>query len=119
MTPASNVDRNATQEEWDTVHEPFPETFAFENTGDQLIGVYISEKELEQEGLDGKKRLVTVRTIQDLEGKKWGVWGNWAIDDAFTSIPKGSTVLIRFEGKEKFNNGAQTVNKFTVMRKKD
>lgn len=118
MTPAPNVRAVQNDEEWDVKVESFPETFVFENPGDMLVGTYVSSKEITQEGLDGNPREVTIYTLEDSNGKKWGVWGSWAIDTAFSDIEKGQLCKITYEGTEQIHNGKQSVKKFNVAVKR-
>lgn len=114
MSPAKAVDESG----WETVVEPYPETFEFKNAGDTLTGVYESVKELEQEGLDGNPRIAKVYTIIDSNGHKWGVWGNYNVDLGMESVEKGSMVRFEFLGKVPIDNGARTVNQFDIKTKK-
>ena len=118
MTPASNLKSATNDEEWEVKVEPFPETYSFENPGDMLVGTYTHSKTIEQEGLDGNPREVTIYTLEDSNGKKWGVWESWAISEAFKTIQKGDLVRVIYEGTEKIDNGARTVKKFNVASKK-
>jgi len=101
---------------WQTVVEPFPETFPFDKPGDTLAGFFESAKEVEQEDMNnpGEKRMATVYTIRQGE-KKFGVWGSYNIDEAFAKIPPGTEVRIVFDGKVPIDGGKRTVKQFTVQ----
>ena len=112
---ATNINE-VTDEGWETVVEPYSETFSFTNEGDTLIGTYLSKREVEQEGLDGKPRQVNVYEIQDTSGKKWSVWGSAMIDMAFETIAEGKAVKIVYEGTAALDGG-RSVNRYTVLSK--
>jgi len=118
MATARNVTESFDDSEWEVKVEPFPETFQFKNPGDTLTGVYKATKQTEQKAINGGTRMVDIHTITDSDGKDWGVWGNWAVDEAFKSIVIGQTVRLIFNGKEEIHEGAQTVNKFEILVKK-
>lgn len=102
---------------WKTVVEPFPESFPFKVEGDTLIGVYKSVREVEQDDIQnkGQKRLVNVYTVEDGDGKKWGVWGSHNVDLAFADISPESEVRIQYIGTVEIDNGARTVKQFLIQ----
>lgn len=111
-----------TDEEWETIVEPYAPTFPFENQGDVISGQYLSVKEVEQDDLarPGEKRMVNCYEILSAsDDTKYSVWGTHSIDEAFgKGIQVGETVRIVFEGKIPIKGGAQTVNQFIVQRKR-
>lgn len=116
---AQNVATNASDSEWETVVEPYADTWNFDKNP-ELIGTYVNSREVEQDDLNnpGEKRMANVYEIVDAaEGNKWSVWGTYAIDEAFPQIAIGSTVRIVFEGKSDIGGG-RTVRKFTVQSKR-
>jgi len=114
-TKAENIEQ-VTDEGWETVVEPYADTFSFETEGDTLIGTYTSKREVEQEGLDGKPRMVNIYEIVDSNGKKWSVWGSAMIDMAFESIELNHPVKIVYEGTAALDGG-RSVNRYTVLSK--
>lgn len=112
---AENI-TEVTDDGWNTVVEPYADTFDFASEGATLMGTYTGKREVEQEGLDGKPRTVNVYEVQDSSGKKWSVWGSYNIDDAFSKINEGQAVKIVFEGIANLDGG-RTVKKFTVLSK--
>lgn len=114
-TQADNI-TEVTDEGWETVVEPYADTFSFDSEGSTLMGTYLGKREVEQEGLDGLPRIVNVYEIQDNSGKKWSVWGSAMIDTAFESISEGSAVKIVFEGVAQLDGG-RSVKRFTVLSK--
>ena len=114
-TKAENI-TEVTDEGWETVVEPYADTFSFETEGDTLIGTYFNKRQVEQEGLDGKPREVNVYEIQDSSGKKWSVWGSAMLDMAFESIELNKAVKIVYEGTAALDGG-RSVNRFTVLSK--
>lgn len=115
---ATNFVENPTDEEWETVAEPFAPTMKWDSEGQVLQGTYKGSKQVEGTGLDGNPRTANVYEIQDSSGNDHAVWGTYALDAAFADIVAGQQVRITFHGKEPINNGAQTVNKFTVQVRK-
>src|SRR5215469_13610853 len=95
MSPVKPVDDS----EWEVTHEPFPETFNFERAGDTLIGTYKGSKTVAQTGLDGNPRDAIVYSLQDTDGKDWGIWGNYSLDQAFADIKSGTMCRVEFLGK--------------------
>ena len=115
---AGNVTQG-TDDEWETVVEPYADTWNFDDNP-ILIGTYTGSREVEQDDLNnpGEKRMANVYEIVDgSDGNKWSVWGTYALDEAFTKIAIGSTVRILFEGKADIGGG-RTVRKFTVQSKR-
>jgi len=119
MADAKNVTKG-NETEWETVVEPFGETWDFsKNT--VLIGTYRSVKIVQLPDLNkpNEMRDSNVYEIEEATtGEKVSVWGNYAIDEAFTEIAPGTVVRIEFQGKIKINGGAQEVNQFVVQTKK-
>jgi hypothetical protein len=115
MSPAPNV-KEVTDEGWETVIEPYADTFDFASEGATLIGTYLGKREVDQTGLDGEPRKANVYEVQDASGKKWSVWGSYAIDEAFTKIKEGAAVKFIYEGVANLDGG-RTVKKFTVLSK--
>lgn len=122
MSPTARNVSAGSQEEWETIVEPYAPTFPFENEGDVISGQYLSVKEVEQDDLarPGEKRMVNCYEIlSDSDQTKYSVWGTHSIDEAFhKGIEVGSTVRIVFQGKIPIKGGAQTVNQFVVQRKR-
>lgn len=115
---AENFVKNPTDEEWDTVAEPFAPTMKWVSDGQVLQGIYKGSKQVEGTGLDGNPRTANVYEVEDSSGNSHAVWGTYTLDEAFGGIVAGQEVRITFHGKESINNGAQTVNKFTVQVRK-
>lgn len=118
---ASNV-KQGTQEEWETKVEPYAPTFSFEKEGDSLTGTFTAKRTVSQPDLNsddpGAMRDANVYEILSAaDGSKYSVWGNYAIDQAFTDIVEGQTVRITYYGKESIGGG-RTVNKMKVEVKK-
>lgn len=120
MSPrARNVDEIASDSEWETVVEPYADTWDFD-ASPVLIGSYVGSRQVEQDDLNnpGEKRMANVYEIEDAsEGKKYSVWGTYAIDEAFPKITVGSIVRIEYHGKTDLDGG-RTVRKFTVQSKR-
>lgn len=114
-TKAENIEQ-VTDEGWETVVEPYADTFSFDSEGDTLIGTYVGKREVEQTGLDGNPRLANVYEVTDSNGKKWSVWGSAMIDTAFDSIEVGKAVKIIYEGTAELDGG-RSVNRYTVLSK--
>lgn len=114
-TQAENIEQ-VNDEGWETVVEPYADTFVFDNEGDTLIGTYVNKREVEQTGLDGEPREVNVYEITDNSGKKWSVWGSAMLDMAFESIELNKAVKIVYEGTAALDGG-RSVNRFTVLSK--
>lgn len=114
-TKADNV-HVVDDEGWETVVEPYADTFEFESEGNSLMGIYNGSRTIEQEGLDGQPRTVNIYEVTDNGGKKWSVWGSAMIDTAFESIAPGNAVKITYEGKADLDGG-RTVKRFTVQSK--
>lgn len=115
---AKNVTRNASDEEWTTVAEPYGDTWDFD-ANPVLIGTYNGSREVEQDDLNnpGEKRMANVYEIAALDdGEKYSVWGTYVLDEAFAKIPTGNIVRIEFQGKTEIGGG-RTVRKFTVATK--
>lgn len=112
---AENIEQ-VSDEGWETVVEPYADTFAFKNEGDTLVGKYLNHRQVEQEGLDGEPRMANIYEVVDNSGKKWSVWGSYNIDEAFEKIEVGKAVKITYEGTADAKAG-RTVNKFTVQSK--
>lgn len=121
MPPAGNLKPIQNDEEWEVVQESFPETFPFENSGDMVVGTYTSSKTVTQTDFEGKDREVAIYTLEDSNGKKWGIWGSWAIDEAFKKIEKGMLVRVLYEGTDSFKGDdgkPRNVKKFNIASKK-
>jgi hypothetical protein len=101
---------------WETVVEPYADTFPFETEGATLMGIYVNKRQVEQEGLDGNPRQVNVYEVTDNNGKKWSVWGSAILDTAFESIQIGNAVKVAYEGTKNLDGG-RTVKTFTVQSK--
>jgi hypothetical protein len=116
---ASNV-KPVDNEGWETVVEPYGETYSFETPGDTLIGTYSGNKEVSTEDLNnpGEMRDQTVYEITDQNEKKWSVWSAFNIDAALADLPIGSMVKITFDGKVPIDNGKRTVKQFTIAVKR-
>lgn len=114
---ASNVVE--TEDGWETVVEPYGETFPFTESGSTLIGTFVSKREVEQDDLNrpGEKRMANVYEIADADGKKWSVWGSYAIDEGFKDVAEGELVRIIYHDTIKIQNGAQEVKQFTVQKR--
>lgn len=106
---------------WETVVEPYADTFEFEEIGATLTGIYESSRTIEQaDKLTGEIRNVNCYTIVEHEtGDKFTVWGSYSIDEAFQgerAIPVGNLVRITWEGKADLEGG-RSVNKYRVQTK--
>jgi hypothetical protein len=116
---AENVDTGVSESEWSTVAEPYPPTFLFKNEGDSLVGTYYETKTVEQDSLDGSGiRNARIYLIQSDDGAKHSVWGTYSLDQAFDSLNLGDYVRVVFDGKVPIDNGARSVNQFTVQVRK-
>lgn len=104
-------------DEWAIAVEPFPETYSFENPGDTCQGKYLNSKTITQDGLDGNPREVQIHTLEDENGKKWGIWGSYNIDEAWKKIEPGMMVRVTYVDTVKIDNGARTVKQFDVRYK--
>lgn len=117
---AKNADNVATTDDgWDTVVEPYAPTWDFEANG-TLVGTYLKSREVEQPDMNdpNEKRIANVYEIARADdGEKYSVWGTYAIDEAFQTIPVGNAVRIIFEGKVPIDGGKRTVNQFRVQTK--
>lgn len=113
-TEAPNVE-TVSEDGWNTVVEPYPDSWTPTQVGETIVGVYASKKTITQDGLDGKPREVDIYTIVKNDGEKVAVWGSYAIDLAFELIGEGQEVRIKYEGTKPINNGAQSVKTFTVQ----
>lgn len=116
MSPTKDV--TGSNEGWETIVEPFADTFPFENEGDVLEGVYESSREVEQEDLNNpnEKRMAKAYTIADSKGDKFTVWGSFNVDQAMEKISTGSLVRFTYLGKADLKQG-RTVNKFLIQSK--
>ena len=105
------------ESEWETVVEPYGESWDF-SKNPVIIGTYVSSKSVELTDNRGDKRENMVYEIESGDdGGKYSVWGGYALDEAFAQIETGTVVRIEFQGKAELSNG-QTVNKFVVQTKK-
>lgn len=114
---AANVD--TTEDGWETVVEPFAPTWDFDENG-TLVGIFVNHRVVEQPDMnnEGEMRDANVYEITNAgDGEKYSVWGTYAIDEAFKTIPKGNQVRIIFEGKVPIDGGKRTVNQFRVQTK--
>lgn len=119
MAKTENV-TPGTDSEWETVVEPFGETWDFSKNA-VLIGIYRSVKVVQLPDLNkpNEMRDSNVYEVETADtGEKVSVWGNYAIDEAFATIDPGTVVRIEFQGKIKIHGGAQEVNQFVVQTKK-
>lgn len=114
MAPTARNVTEGTEQEWTTKVEPFPATWDFESNA-VLQGVFESKKELEQDALDGGKRMVWVYTIRTSDGEKHGVWGSYNIDQGMQDLEPGTEVRITYEGTVKIDNGARSVKQFVIQ----
>lgn len=117
MSPRADNVATGTESEWETVVEPFGESWDF-TKNPVLIGTYNSNKEIELDDTQnpGKKRMSKVYEVETVDtGEKVSVWGTFAIDQAFEQIEPGTIVRIEHKGKIPIHNGAQTVNQFVVQ----
>lgn len=121
MTPqAKNLDTTGSASEWETVVEPYGESWDFDKNA-VLIGTYRGKKIVQLPDIQNpaKMRDSNVYEIETADtGEKVSVWGNYAIDEAFSKIDPGAVVRIEFQGKIKIKGGAQEVNQFVVQTKK-
>lgn len=118
MAKAENVVQQ--EEGWETLVQPFGETFPFEEDGDTLTGEFVNKKMVEQEDLNnpGNTREAPVYEIVSAEdGKLYSVWGSYALEEAFNAIEPGKTVRIIYHGKTSIDGGRRSVKKFTVQVK--
>lgn len=116
---ASNV--NAVDEQgWETVVEPYGETYSFETAGDTLIGTYKGSKSVDTEDLNnpGETREQTVYEIVDENGKLWSVWSSHNVDVGMEAASPGQMVRIRFDGKVPIDGGKKSVKQFTIAVKR-
>ena len=116
---ASNV-QSVDDEGWETVVEPYGETYAFENAGDTLTGTYKGSKEVDTEDLNnpGETRAQTVYEIVDENGKLWSVWSSFNIEQGMEAANPNDMVRIRFDGKVPIDNGKRSVKTFTIAVKR-
>lgn len=116
---ADNVTETTDDSGWETVVEPFGETFPFENDGDTLIGTLTGKKEVETDDLNnpGQKRTQIVFDITDENGKKWSVWESHNLK-ALSDLEDGTFVRIEFKGKVPSSKPGQTVKRFSVAAKR-
>lgn len=105
---------------WETVVEPFPETYTFETPGDTLVGTYKGNKEVETDDLNdpGKTRMQTVYTITDENGKDWGIWESYNVAEGMKNATPGDMVRFRFDGKVPIDGGKRNVKQFTIAVKR-
>ena len=121
--PAPNVETNVADSEWETVVEPYADSWDFQKNP-ELIGTYLGSKvvqftQVNKETGELETRESNVYEIQTKDGDKFSVWGSYNIDAAFlpgseTELPVGSMVRILHEGKAPLDGG-RSVNKFTVQ----
>lgn len=120
MTPrAANVSTNASDSEWNTIVEPFAESWDF-TKNPVLIGTYVSTKEIEVDDpkTETGKRTVQVYNVQnDEDGKQYAVWGSYNIDQGFAQIGEGQVIRIEHLGKVPTSTPGQTVNRFLIQTK--
>lgn len=117
---AANIDKNATDEGWETVVEPYGKTWDFD-TDPILIGIYNGSKVVTQPDMNDpdKERDVTVYEITEATtGEKVSVWDSYSIHEAFTQITPDTQVRIEFKGKVAIDGGKRTVKQFVVSQKK-
>jgi len=116
---AENVTQVSDDAGWETIVEPFGETYAFETPGDVLIGTYTGSKTVETDDLNnpGEKRNQTVYDITDENGKKWSVWESYNIAKAMADLEPGTLVRIEFKGKVSIGNG-RSVKQFAVATRR-
>jgi hypothetical protein len=119
QTKAENVTETTDDSGWETVVEPFGETYSFEKEGDSLTGTYTGSNSVTTDDLNnpGEKREQTVYEIVDESGKKWTVWSSFNIDKAFSEIEPQTLVRITYKGKVDIGGG-RTVKQFAVATKK-
>lgn len=111
MAKAANID--TTNEGWETVVEPYAESWDFQ-TSPVCVGTYLGSRVVEMtDKRTGEIRNTNVYELDTEEGKR-SVWGSFNIDAAFESIPVGNQVRIVFEGQADTSSG-QRVNRFTVQ----
>lgn len=117
---AENVSSVTDSDGWETVVEPFGETYSFETEGDTLTGTYTGFSKVMTDDLNnpGEKREQTVYEIVDENGKKWSVWSSFNIDAALSDLDPNTMVRIRYDGKVEIDNGKRTVKQFTVSVKR-
>lgn len=116
---APNVTPTTDEEGWETVVEPFGETYSFETPGDVLIGTFLGSKTVQTEDLNepGKMRDQTVYDIEDSNGKKWSVWSSFNIDAGLSKVAPGNLVRIQYQGKVDIDNGRRSVKQFAIAVK--
>lgn len=119
-TKADNVTPTTDDSGWETVVEPFGETYAFETEGDTLIGTYTGSSKVMTDDLNnpGEKREQTVYEITDESGKKWTVWASHNIDAALSNLTPPVMVRIQYKGKVSIDSGKRSVKQFAVAVKR-
>ena len=116
---APNVE-SVDDEGWETVVEPYGETYTFETEGDTLTGTYKGSKIVATEDLNkpGEMRDQTVYSVVDEQGKEWSVWASHNIDAGLENVNPGDMVRIRFDGKVSIDSGKRSVKQFTIAVKR-
>ena len=121
--PAKKKETQAA-DEWETMSEPLPEAWNWEEDGKVLIGVYQGSRHIEQEDTNDKSktRLVALHnfTVDD-EGDKRAVWGAYQIDAVFIDVSGefrsdlvGKLFRIEYLGKRDIKGGRE-VKDFRVQ----
>lgn len=130
---AKNVDKNAVEGDWDSVVEPYADTWDFDKSP-VLVGTYLASRQVEQDDLNnpGQKRMANVYEIESgTDGEKYSVWGTFAIDVAFLGdlqedgsrkatgkeVQIGNQVRFEYQGKANLEGG-KTVRKFVVQTRR-
>jgi hypothetical protein len=119
MSAAKNVTPVTDDAGWETVVEPFGETYSFETPGDVLIGKFLGSKIVQTEDLNkpGEMRDQTVYDVEDDSGKRWSVWSSYNIDVGLGSVAVGNLVRIEYVGKVDIDNGRRSVKQFKIAVK--
>lgn len=105
-------------EEWETIQEPFPDTWDFEENA-IMVGKLLAVRTQEMDGFDGEKRDAKLYDFET-EAGKFSVWGSYQIDVSIDDSMIGNTFRIDYLGTRAFtgDTGPQNVKDFRVARKR-
>lgn len=115
---ASNVTETTNSEAWETIAEPYGDTWNFDQNP-VLVGIFTSARQVELPDMNDPSQTRTVNVYEITkadDGEKYTVWGTYVLDDTFSKIKLDSQVRIEYMGKAEIGGG-QTVRKFKVQTK--